>query len=177
MIPNDKSDLTHWQKGTVRTNGVLVLVLDGRLPKLAERFLVVSYYGMGRRSGSDMVCGGYRCGLRFTVGNENRVSTCRNGSKHGYAKNTVLDDEGIFFIWLYELLYLGILFYDLIWEKIIHKAILRERCSVGEHAVRRRLLNSGLSWWHVYGSFVNCIRLNIILKRTNVENVWMKTKA
>ena len=59
----------------------------------------------------------YRCGLRFKVGNKNRVSTGRNGSKNGYAKNTVLDDLGIFFILLYELLYLGVLFYDFIWEK------------------------------------------------------------
>ena len=37
----------------------------------------------------------YRCGLRFTVGNENRVSTGRNGSKNGYAKNTVLGNVSI----------------------------------------------------------------------------------
>ena len=39
---------------------------------------------------SGVVCGG-------TVGNVpvHRVSTDRNGSKNGYAKNTVLDDVGI----------------------------------------------------------------------------------
>ena len=43
-------------------------------------------------SGCDniVVCGG-------TIGNVpvSRVSTDRNGSKNGYAKNTVLDDVGI----------------------------------------------------------------------------------
>ena len=59
----------------------------------------------------------YRCGLRLTVGNKNSASTGRNGPKNGYAKNTVLDDVGIFFILLYELFYLGVLFYDIISKK------------------------------------------------------------
>ena len=63
--------------------------------------------------------------ITVTIGNENRVSTGRNGSKNGYAKNAVLDDVGIFIILLYELFYLRVLFYDFIW-KIFHKAILRE---------------------------------------------------
>ena len=37
----------------------------------------------------------YLCWLRFTIGNENRVSTGRNWPKNRYAKNMVLDDVGI----------------------------------------------------------------------------------
>ena len=62
MIPRDTSDLAHRRKGTEGTDGV---PMDGRLPKLARRFLVVSYYGMGWRSGSAMVrgaCIGVDCG-------------------------------------------------------------------------------------------------------------------
>ena len=112
MIPRDTSGLTHRQKGTEGTNGV---PMNGRLPKLAGRFLVVLYYGTGRQSGSTMVrgrCIGV-CRLRFTVNDKNSVSTGRNGSKNGYAKNTAFDDVGIFFILLCELRYLGVLFYDL----------------------------------------------------------------
>ena len=33
---------------------------------------------------------------------------------------------------------------------------------VGEHALRRQLLNSDLWWSQLYGSFVKCASLNII---------------
>ena len=62
MIPRDISDLTRQRKGTEGTDGVPMGV---RLPKLARMFLVVSYYGMGWRSGSAMVrgaCIGVDCG-------------------------------------------------------------------------------------------------------------------
>ena len=51
-----------------------------------------------------------------SVNNKNRILTGSYGPKNGYAKNTVLDDVGIFFILLYELLYLRVLFYDFIWK-------------------------------------------------------------
>ena len=114
MILRGTSELTHGRKGT---EGADRVPIDGRLPKLAGRFLVVSYYGMGWQSGSAMVrgeCIGVDYGLRY-IGNKNRVLSGRNGSKNGYAKNTALDGVGIFFILLNELLYLGVLFYDFIW--------------------------------------------------------------
>ena len=88
MILRVTSDLTHRRKGTEGTDGV---PMDRRLPKISGRFLVVSYYDMA-----------WRWQQKQGINRQKHV-------QNGYAKNTVLDDVGIFFILLCEMLWESVL--------------------------------------------------------------------